>query len=198
MRRRRAPPIPVDKVKTLCELGPEKIEKLGGLRGVAKKYNIAYTTVQKYILVDGTPGPLANDRLNPHEKVVVTNDLLREWETLSAAQIEDMGGLIGVAEKYNVKYGDVKEHVSATGGLSQVGMDRLYPDMRNPVTDAMVIAWSELNAAQIKDKGGIYGIAREYNVKVSTLRHLLSLTGLKKPGQTRLANALERQKANVA
>ncbi|WP_150598846.1 hypothetical protein [Pandoraea fibrosis] len=171
-----------------CEaLSGEQIKKEGGIAGLARKYNVAWDTLRAYVCVSGGLKPSGHERLNRHEKRPVTDAMLEEWDKLSKEQRDEVGGLRGFAEKHHVRFDALTAYARVSGGLTQPGTDRLHKDERNPVTNAMLMEWEKLSAAQISDEGGLSGFAKKHNVSVKGLSvYAREYGGLSREGMDRV------------
>ncbi|WP_150598842.1 hypothetical protein [Pandoraea fibrosis] len=164
-----------------------QIKKEGGIKGLARKYNVAWDTLRAYVCVSGGLKPRGHERLNRHEKRPVTDAMLEEWDKLSKEQRDEVGGLRGFAEKHHVRFDALTAYARVSGGLSQPGNDRLHKGERNPLTNAMLVEWENLSRAQIIDEGGLSGFARKHNVSVRALGvHVREYGGLSPHGLDRV------------
>ncbi|AJC19589.1 hypothetical protein RO07_02220 [Pandoraea pulmonicola] len=170
------------------DLGQAGIENAGGLGGVARRNGVPLGSLKNYLRADGRLTKAGEDRLNPGGEAKVTNALLQKWKDLGKAGIKAAGGLEGVARQDNVTVSALKHYLRADGSLSQLGEDRLDPDGKAKISEAMLQTWKDLGPAGIKAAGGLDGLARENNVPVSALKHYLRADGRLTPrGEDRLA-----------
>ncbi|VVE58988.1 Chorismate pyruvate-lyase [Pandoraea horticolens] len=168
-------------------LGRAGIKAAGGLDAVAKRDNVPATALRHYLRADGRLTQLGEDRLNPGGKATITEAMLQTWKTLGQAEIEAAGGLDGVARRDNVPAAALKSYLRADGRLTQLGEDRLNPDGKAKITDAMLRTWKALGQAGIKAAGGLEGVARRDNVPVAALKNYLRADGsLTQRGEDRL------------
>ncbi|VVD98978.1 hypothetical protein PHO31112_02033 [Pandoraea horticolens] len=175
-------------LRTWKALGQAGIEAAGGLDGVAKRDNVPAGALKNYLRADGRLTPRGEDRLNPGGKATITEAMLRTWKTLGQAEIEAAGGLNGVAKRDNVPAGALKNYLRADGSLTQRGEDRLNPDGKATITDAMLRTWKALGQAEIAAAGGLNGVAKRDNVPVMALKNYLHADGsLTQFGEDRLA-----------
>ncbi|VVE59055.1 hypothetical protein PHO31112_05415 [Pandoraea horticolens] len=174
-------------LQKLRALAQARIEAAGGLDGVASRDNVPAGALKHYQRADGALAKPAEDRLNPGGKAKITDAMLRTWKALGQAGIEAAGGLDGVASRENVSVGALKHYLRADGRLTQVGEDRLNPDGKAQITDAMLQKWKALGQAGIKAAGGLDGVARRDNVPAVALKHYLRADGrLTQVGEDRL------------
>ncbi|QHE91823.1 hypothetical protein PI93_019620 [Pandoraea fibrosis] len=150
-------------------LSGEQIENEGGIAGLARKYNVAWETLRKYVCVSGGLKSPGQERLDRHKKKEVSDAMLKEWENLSQEQRDNEGGLRGFAKKHNVRFEALSAYALVSGGLNQRGDDRLHKDERAPLTNAMLVEWENLSREQIMDVGGLSGFAEKHNVSVKKL-----------------------------
>ncbi|QHE91824.1 hypothetical protein PI93_019610 [Pandoraea fibrosis] len=150
-------------------LSGEHIENEGGIEGLARKYNVAWETLRKYVCASGGLTPRGEERLGRQKKKEVSDAMLEEWENLSKEQRDNEGGLRGFAKKHNVRFEALMAYARVSGGLSQHGNDRLHKDERAPLTNAMLVEWENLSREQIMDVGGLSGFAEKHNVCVKAL-----------------------------
>ncbi|VVE55846.1 hypothetical protein PHO31112_05034 [Pandoraea horticolens] len=166
-------------------LGKQRIDEAGGLDGVARRYGVASAALRNYLRADGTLTKPAEDRLNPLG-TEVTLEMLREWQRLGKQRIGQAGGLGGVARQYGVASSALKIYLRADGTLTKPAEDRLNPP-GGEVTLAMLREWQCLGKQGIGQAGGLDGVARQYGVAASTLKHYLRADGtLTKPAEDRL------------
>ncbi|VVE58982.1 hypothetical protein PHO31112_05402 [Pandoraea horticolens] len=174
-------------LQTWKTLGQAGIEAAGGLDGVARRDNVPVTALKNYLRADGSLTPLGEDRLNPGGKAKITDAMLQTWNALGQAGIKAAGGLDGVARRDKVPAGALRKYLRADGRLTQRGEDRLNPDGKAKITDAMLQTWTTLGLAGIKAAGGLDAVAKQNNVPVTALRNYLRADGsLTQLGEDRL------------
>ncbi|AJC20173.1 hypothetical protein RO07_06350 [Pandoraea pulmonicola] len=168
-------------------LGKAGIKAAGGLDGLARRYNVVAGTLKSYLRANGTLTQRGEDRLNPDKETKVTDAMLQSWRHLGQAGIEAVGGLDGVARRHNISTVALKHYLRADGSLTQRGEDRLHPDGKTRITDAMLQSWKNLGQAGIDAAGGLDGLARRANVSAVALRGYLRADGsLTQIGEDRL------------
>ncbi|WP_150623018.1 hypothetical protein [Pandoraea horticolens] len=171
-------------------LGRAGIEAAGGLNGLARRDNVSVGALRNYLRADGTLTQRGEDQLYPDRRVGITDAMVRQWATLGRAGIETAGGLNGLAGQYGVSVATLRTYLRADGTLTQRGEDRLDPGGPVGIIDAMVRQWATLGRAGIEAAGGLNGLARQYNVSVTTLRTYLRADGtLTQRGENRLREA---------
>ncbi|SUA90747.1 Uncharacterised protein [Pandoraea pulmonicola] len=179
-----------DMLRQWAALGRAGIEAAGGLDGLAKQNNVSAGAVRKYLRVNGALSPYGRDRLNPDGKGEITGDLLRQWAALGPAWIQDMGGLEGLARRYNVSFAALRNYLRVDGSLTQLGEERLNPKKKAKITDDMLRRWAALGQVGIEAAGGLKGLARQNDVSSAALRNYLHADGtLTQQGQDRLRKA---------
>jgi hypothetical protein len=120
-------------------------------------------------------------------RVKITNAMLQSWKGLGRAGIEAAGGLDALARRENVPITTLRNYLRADGSLTQSSEDRLNPDKREKITDAMLQSWKNLGQAGLDAVGGLDGLARRDNVAAGTLKSYLHANGtLTQRGEDRL------------
>ncbi|VVD98959.1 hypothetical protein PHO31112_02032 [Pandoraea horticolens] len=174
-------------LQTWKVLGQAGIEAAGGLDGVAKRDNVRATALRHYLRADGSLTQLGEDRLAPSGKATITDAMLQTWKALGHEGIKAVGGLDGVAKRDNVPAGALKNYLRADGRLTQLGEDRLNPDGKATITDAMLRTWKALGRAGIEAAGGLDGVAKRDKIPAGTLKNYLRADGrLTQYGENRL------------
>ncbi|VVE54425.1 hypothetical protein PHO31112_04925 [Pandoraea horticolens] len=177
--------VTLEMLRAWQRFGEQGIDEAGGLDGVARQYGVASGALKHYLRADGTLTKLAEDRLNP-PGTDITLEMLREWQRFGKQGIDEAGGLDGVARRYGVASGALKIYLRADGTLTKRAEDRLNPPGTD-ITLEMLRAWQRLGKLGIGKAGGLDGVARQYGVASSTLKHYLRADGtLTKPAEDRL------------
>ncbi|WP_150623693.1 hypothetical protein, partial [Pandoraea horticolens] len=119
-------------------------------------------------------------------RATVTLEMVREWQRLGEQGIDEAGGLDGVAREYGIASSTLKHYLRADGTLTKPAEDRLNPPGKD-ITLEMVREWQNLGKQGINRAGGLDGVAREYSIASSTLKHYLRADGtLTKRAEDRL------------
>ncbi|AJC21505.1 hypothetical protein RO07_15245 [Pandoraea pulmonicola] len=176
-----------DMLRQWAALGKAEIRAAGGLEGLARQHNVSVVALTAYLRADGSLTQRGEDRLDPNEKVEITNDMLRQWAALGPAGLEAAGGIDGLARRNHVSVAALRLYLRADGTLRQHGKDRLDPDEKVEITNDMLRQWAALGPAGLEAAGGINELASRNNVSVAALRTYLRADGtLTQRGEDRL------------
>ncbi|SUA91831.1 Uncharacterised protein [Pandoraea pulmonicola] len=112
-------------LKDWSERYKDGIDENDGLEGVARKYNVKYSNVTRYLKANGELRQHAYDRLNPGGLRPVTDSMLKEWYDLGKDAITDRGGRLGIARDYKVRLDNVITYLTWEGELRGPARKRL-------------------------------------------------------------------------
>ncbi|AJC21551.1 hypothetical protein [Pandoraea pulmonicola] len=114
-------------------LGPDGLEDVGGLDGLATLTNVSETELRSCLREDGRLTRHGEERLYLRSRAEITNAMLQKWVTLGPAGIEAAGGLSGLARRADVPPWAIRHYLREDGSLTRHGEKRLRAADARPV-----------------------------------------------------------------
>jgi hypothetical protein len=169
----------------LSKLGPDGIERAGGVTALAQEHGVSVRTLTSYILETGRLTALGQDKINTEVHGLATQPitarLLQELSALGPVGIQDAGGVGGLALKHGVSVGSLQGLLRETGRLTAQGQDKIKSEVleihHKPVTARLLQELSELGPGGIQGAGGLAELALKHGVSVNSLRRYIRETG---------------------
>jgi hypothetical protein len=178
-------PITGPLLQELSALGPDGIQRAGGVGALALEHGVSVRTLQSRILETGRLTAKGQNTIKtqvlelPHQPI--TAQLLLELSALGPDGIKRAGGLGALALKHDVSVNSLHSYILETGRLTESGQDKINIEVlglqHQPITGQLLQALSALGPDGIQSAGGVGALALQHGVSVNSLHSYILETG---------------------
>jgi hypothetical protein len=182
-------------LQELSALGPDGIQRAGGLGEWALRHGVSVNSLQSYILETGRLTAKGLDKVKREvlglQHLPITAQLLQALSALGPDGIEHAGGVAALALQHGVSVNGLRFLIRETGDLTALGQDKIKVEVlglqHQPITSQLLQELSALGPDGLKRAGGVGTLALQHGVSVIGLRLLIRENGsLTKRGLARI------------
>jgi hypothetical protein len=172
-------------LQELSALGPDGIQRAGGLGALALKHGLSVIGLRLLIRETGHLTAAGQDKINSEvlrlQHQPITGQLLQELSALGTDGIHGAGGVGALALKHGVSVDSLQKLMRETGHLTPLGQAKVNHQVlglrHQPITGQLVQMVSALGPAGIKGAGGVTALALQHGVSVNGLHLLVRESG---------------------
>jgi ABC-type Co2+ transport system permease subunit len=178
-------PITARLLQELSALGPNGIQRAGGVGALALQHGVSVGGLQKLILETGRLTASGQDKIKSEVLQIrhqpITSQLLQELSDLGSDGIQRAGGLGALALQHGVSVNSLHLLMRETGHLTALGQNKINVEVlqlrHQPITGQLLMELSALGPVGIKRAGGVAALALQHGVSVNGLRLLIRESG---------------------